>query len=248
MSAAKAEILARLRSALEVPGRGAGAVPRAYRGALAGTVAAAEGPAGRGAAARPEDLDLLVERLIDYQAKVRRTDQAGLPATVGAALAERGVRRLLVPAGLPAGWLAGVATDGVRESGGAGGGGALPAVGSGTAYSTALVFDEPPLGARALDTTDGVITGCAVAVAATGTIVLDAGPGQGRRALSLVPDYHLCVVAADQVVAGVPAAVARLDPTRPQTWISGPSATSDIEFNRVEGVHGPRTLEVIVVS
>ncbi len=93
-----------------------------------------------------------------------------------------------------------------------------------------------------------MLTTCRVAIAETGTLVLDHGPGMGHRALTLVPDYHCVVVRADQIVAGVPDAVAALDPTRPLTWISGPSATSDIELDRVEGVHGPRTLDVLILG
>jgi L-lactate dehydrogenase complex protein LldG len=108
--------------------------------------------------------------------------------------------------------------------------------------------DDAGFTARELDGFGAVLTGCAVAVAETGTVVLDASPDQGRRALSLVPDHHVVVVHAHQVVQTVPEALHRLDPTRPQTWISGPSATSDIELERVEGVHGPRRLDIVLVD
>ena len=138
-------------------------------------------------------------------------------------MTERGVERLVVPEGLAEGWLAEVMVEHLNDG-----------------PTSVLSVDE-------LDQADGVITGCAVAIAETGTIVLDAGPGQGRRALSLVPDYHLCVVSSEALCTDVPQAITQLDLTRPITMISGPSATSDIELERVEGVHGPRTLEVIIV-
>ncbi len=178
-----------------------------------------------GSVSRPREalVEQLVDRLVDYRASVRCAAPAVLAATIADALAARGVHRLVVPPGLPGEWLA--ATSAVEQVG-----------------------DQPPLSPYDLDAQDGVVTACAVAVAETGTIVLDGGLGQGRRALTLVPDYHLVVVYADDVVATVPDGIARLDPTRPLTWISGPSATSDIELDRVEGVHGPRALEVVVVE
>jgi L-lactate dehydrogenase complex protein LldG len=167
-------------------------------------------------------LELFVERVSDYRATVHRTTAAGLPETIGAVLADRRAARIATPPGLPGGWLA--------------------------RSSAEATTDDPPLTYAALDALDGVVTGCAVAIAETGTIVLDARPDQGRRAISLLPDLHVCVVMAAQVVGTVPEALERLEPTRPQTWISGPSATSDIELQRVEGVHGPRTLEVVLVE
>jgi L-lactate dehydrogenase complex protein LldG len=156
-------------------------------------------------------------------------DGGSKPGTAGSAEAGasgRGAASFVVPAGLPSEWTARLAerASGVR-----------------------LVSDDPPLSATDLDACAGVVTGCAVAIAETGTIVLDHGPGQGRRALTLVPDFHLVVVRREQVAADLAEALARLDPARPQTMISGPSATSDIELVRVEGVHGPRTLHILTI-
>lgn len=205
-------ILGRIRTALSDVAAAADAaqppIPRAYR--------RVDG------AHHEEIVAQFIERVAEYKATVHETTAAELPRTIAAALARRGVQRLVIPADLPGDW--------------------LPA-------GITLLRDEPPLAFDALDGSDGVLTACALGIAQTGTIVLDGGPGQGRRVLSLLPDYHLCVVQADQIVGIVPQAIAALAPRadRPLTFISGPSATSDIELNRVEGVHGPRTLEVLVV-
>ena len=176
-------------------------------------------------------IELLAENLADYRAHVHRCTPSQLPETIARLLREHGSGSVAVPADLPAEWMAEVGdgdegeSDGVRQ-----------------------VSDSGALTAAELDAIDSVVTGCALAIAETGTIVLDAGVAQGRRALTLVPDHHVCVVRApEQVVASVPLALPRLDPGRPQTWISGPSATSDIELDRVEGVHGPRTLDVVLI-
>ena len=169
-----------------------------------------------------EAVGLFAERVADYRATVTRTAAAEAAASIGRILADRGVDTLVVPEGFPEEWLA--------ES---------PA---------SILRDLPALTAVDLDAAGGVITTAAAGIALTGTIVLDGGPGQGRRALSLVPDYHLCVILSSQIAEDVPEAVRGLVPTRPTTLISGPSATSDIELDRVEGVHGPRTLDVLIVE
>jgi L-lactate dehydrogenase complex protein LldG len=175
---------------------------------------------GAGATTLADPVGLFIERVTDYRATVRTCPSTSVVETIRAALAEQGARRIVTPPGLPPAWI-GAAIDPLN--------------------------DEPPLTNAQLDGADGVLTVVATAIATTGTVVLDAGPGQGRRALTLLPDYHLAVVSADQIVASVPDAIAVLDPVRPLTWISGPSATSDIELLRVEGVHGPRRLELIVI-
>jgi L-lactate dehydrogenase complex protein LldG len=179
-------------------------------------------PAARGPGSADEALiGLFEERASDYRATVRRSTADEVARVIADAVACRRAERIGVPVGFPAQW---------------------------SALLPGPVFDAPPLDVAALDGLDGVVTTCAVAIAETGTIVLDSGPGQGSRAFSLVPDYHLAVVRTGQIVAAVPDAVAALDPARPLTWISGPSATSDIELSRVEGVHGPRTLDIVIVA
>ena len=205
-SDARKELLRRVRAAL-ADRPAVTAIPRAYR---------------RVTEPGADVTALFAERVSEYRATVHRATAGDLAGAVAGILAARGVRRLVVPQGIPDTWLAGSDVD--------------------------RLGDDPPLASGALDQADGVITGCAVAIADTGTIVLDGGPGQGRRALSLLPDYHLCVVETERIVGTVPEALALLRPTRPLTWISGPSATSDIELNRIEGVHGPRTLDVVIIE
>ncbi|MEU2283340.1 LUD domain-containing protein [Streptomyces sp. NPDC013178] len=170
-----------------------------------------------------ETVDLLAENLADYRAIVHRCTADDLAATIAGMLAARGSRTVLVPPGLKPQWLTAADVEQVPD-----------------------LADSTP---HELDRVDSVVTACALAIAETGTIVLDGSPDQGRRRITLVPDHHVCVVRVpDQVVSSVPQALERLDPARPSTWISGPSATSDIELDRVEGVHGPRTLEVVLVG
>ena len=178
-----------------------------------------------GTLAAGERVELLCRRIADYQADVRRIDPGELPRAIAEAFEARGAKRIGVAAGLPAEWR----PEGLE------------------------VVEDTGLGVSELAALDGVLTGCTVAVAETGTIVLSSAPAEGRRALTLVPDLHVCVVDERQVVELLPEATPLLEELvvrqrRPLTFVSGPSATSDIELSRVEGVHGPRTLVVLVVG
>jgi len=166
------------------------------------------------------------ERVSDYKVTVRRVQEQELAAAIAAACTARAVQRLVVPADVPLSWLP-TGLEILRDN-------------------------DQALTNVNLDTSSGVLTGCALGIAQTGTIVLDGGAAQGRRILTLLPDYHLCVIYEKQIVDLVPEAITRLSDAarvdhRPITFISGPSATSDIELNRVEGVHGPRILDVLIV-
>lgn len=179
---------------------------------------------GQEAAERADVIALFSERIAEQRAAVRHVSADELATAIAAALWARETKRIVVPPDLPYGWLSQLeGVEAVADSGGA-------------------------LATSVLQSADGVVTGCAVAVARTGTVVLDGGRAQGRRALTLVPDYHLCVVHADQIVGTVPEAIARLDPCRPLTRISGPATTFDVELERAPGVHGPRALEILVVE
>jgi L-lactate dehydrogenase complex protein LldG len=213
-NSARAEVLRRIRAAkggvasAEAVRSGWSAIERRYRRE----------------ATRPREavLELLEDRLRDYDARVIRAGHAEVAAGAARMLGERKVRRMVVPAGLAAEWLPG----GVE-----------------------FVVDEG-LAAAELDAVDGVMTGATLAIAETGTVVLQNVAGQGRRAVTLVPDYHLCVVRVEDVVETVPEAIARLQATAglATTFVSGPSATADIEMTRIKGVHGPRFLDVILVE
>jgi L-lactate dehydrogenase complex protein LldG len=176
-------------------------------------------------AVAPDVAAQFAERVADYRATVTRcgAGDVAIAAAVRDALARHGAAAIVVAPGVPAEW---------RPAG--------------------AILDGPPLAIAALDAADGVLTGAALGIAETGTIVLDGAPLSGRRAITLVPDLHVCVVREADLVPDVPDAFRLLAPAigdgRPITLISGPSATSDIELDRVEGVHGPRRLEVVVVA
>ncbi len=171
-------------------------------------------------------LELTAERIAEYRARVEIVTVDKLASSIQASLERQGIKRLIVPHDLPEEW---------------------KPKGFELLEESTRLFEHSEL-----ERADAVLTGCTLAIAETGTLVLDHARGQGRRALTLIPDFHLCVLLESQIVDNLPAAMKLLEPSilagRPLTFISGPSATSDIELSRVEGVHGPRTLEVIIVK
>lgn len=210
----KDAMLARIRRALVDVADEEVRVVRGYRGAEPSV------------ADRVAVVGQFIDRVGEYKASVHFTTPRELPGVIAGLLAGT-ASSLIVPSGVPEGWLSHVDEDQIRT-----------------------VADDPdhPLSPHQLAEFDAVLTGSTLGVALTGTIVLDGGPLSGRRSLTLVPDHHVCVIDEDKIVSTVPDAIAALDPMAPLTWISGPSATSDIELNRVEGVHGPRRLDVVVVG
>jgi L-lactate dehydrogenase complex protein LldG len=212
ISDSRQEILSRIRgphaaSDKESAARGYGAIGRAYDRA--------------GSLNAEQRLELLEERLTEYDARVHRVTASALPDAIAAAIDGRGAKRIAVPSDTPVNWFG----------------------------PSLTVTEANMLSNLELDRFDGFVSGCTVAIALTGTIVLQNAPGQGPRKLSLIPDYHLCVVFADQIVETVSEAFDRLAATStlPTTFISGPSATADIEMTRIKGVHGPRFLDVLIV-
>jgi L-lactate dehydrogenase complex protein LldG len=196
-------------------------------------IRAALGPARREATPPPRPaapassseglVEMLIDRLTDYRAAVTTVAAGGVAAEVARLLADAGAERVLVPPDLPPEWL----PQGLEA-----------------------IEDTPTIGPQAMDDLGHAVTGCALAIASLGSLIFDHGPGQGRRAITLVPDHHVCVVAEEQIVESLPEAFERLAEAgragRPVTFVSGPSATSDIELRRVEGVHGPRRLDVVI--
>jgi len=166
-------------------------------------------------------VDLFAERVSDYQATVTFTTNARLSDAINVALVSRGSRSLVFPEGAPRDWL--------------------------THFEGTTVIDKGQLELAIINQVDAVVTGCTAGIAETGTVVLNSEPNQGRRIITLIPDHHVVIIREDQIVPDVPDVIEHLNPAHPQTWISGPSATSDIELSRVEGVHGPRQLDVIIV-
>jgi L-lactate dehydrogenase complex protein LldG len=215
---ARAEVLRRIRAA-----KGGVASAEAVRAGWNGVERRYRREAAR---SREAILELLEDRLRDYDARVVRVGRADVASSAAAMLNERRVRRMVVPAGLAGEW--------------------LPA---GFEFVLDKLGDEG-LSAVELNAVDGVMTGATLAIAETGTVVLQNVPGQGRRAVTLVPDYHLCVVRVEDVVETVPEAIERLQATAglATTFVSGPSATADIEMTRIKGVHGPRFLDVILAG